>query len=151
MTAALELPPPDVALAAARAAPAALADARLWPLSDAELTAVVAEAGAVVAQAQAVLLRLVGEADARQALLADGAASSSAWLRHRLRVSRSTISNVERGLPRGYNVLFLWRVAEGLAVPLGSVIDTAMRDLSRERQAERLSRRPHLGLAPRRS
>jgi hypothetical protein len=39
---------------------------------------------------------VAGEADARRALLADGAASSSAWLRHRLRLSPSEASSYVR-------------------------------------------------------
>ncbi len=71
-------------------------DCPVWSLSDARLREEVVEAGAVVAQAQALLLRLVGEADAREALLHDGAPSAPAWVRHRLRISPSEAASYVR-------------------------------------------------------
>src|SRR5215203_5112092 len=65
------------------------AEAALWPLRDVELAELVVAAGRLAARAQGLLLRLVGEADARDALTADGATSSAAFLRHRLRLSPS--------------------------------------------------------------
>jgi hypothetical protein len=47
----------------------------------------------VAARAQGLLLRLVGEADARGALTAQGASSSAAFLRHRLRLSPAEASS----------------------------------------------------------
>ena len=55
----------------------------------------------MVARAQAVLLGLVAEADARGALLGDGAPSSQAWLRARLRISPSEAASYVRTRPRG--------------------------------------------------
>ena len=53
-------------------------------------------------------------------------------------VSKSTISNIERGHRPGYNVLFLWRLAGGLGVPLATVIEAAARDLARQASADHL-------------
>ena len=95
MTALLDLPPPPArsvlggAVAAAEAALAEAADAALWSVADAELAGLVVAAGRLVARAQGLLLRLVGEADAREVLTAGGATSSAAFLRHRLRLSPS--------------------------------------------------------------
>jgi hypothetical protein len=98
MTALLDLPPPPAAAArsvlggaveGAEAALAEAADAALWSVADAELAGLVVAAGRLVARAQGLLLRLVGEADAREALTAGGATSSAAFLRHRLRLSPS--------------------------------------------------------------
>jgi hypothetical protein len=72
-----------------RPALAQVAEAPLWSLGSEELTDLVEEAGAVVAAAQAVLMHVVREADARDALVAEGATSSAAWLRARLRLSPS--------------------------------------------------------------
>ncbi|MFL6128429.1 MAG: DUF222 domain-containing protein [Mycobacteriales bacterium] len=96
--------PVEAAMAAARAASAEAADGSLWSLADDQLAGLVAEAGAVVAAAQAVLLRLVEEADAREALVADGAASSEGWLRGRLRLSPAEAASyvrTARGLRSG--------------------------------------------------
>jgi hypothetical protein len=92
MTASLDLSPParsivGGAIEQAGEALAEAAAARLWSLGDAELAELVVAAGRVAARAQGLLLRLVGEADAREALTADGATSSAAFLRHRLRLS----------------------------------------------------------------
>ena len=67
-----------------------------WSLDDEQLVEQVVQAGAVVAQAQALLLRLIGEADAREALLRDGAPSAQAWVRHRLRLSPAEASSYVR-------------------------------------------------------
>jgi len=66
---------------------ARVAETPLWSLGSAELVELLSRAGAVVAAAQAVLMRAVGEADARDALVAEGATSSTAWLRARLRLA----------------------------------------------------------------
>ena len=96
MTALLDLaplPPPASrsvlggAVGRAEAVLAEAADAALWSLGDAELAGLVVAAGRLVARAQGVLLRVVGEADVREALTAQGATSSAAFLRHRLRLS----------------------------------------------------------------
>jgi hypothetical protein len=83
-------PPRSVLGGAVERADAVLAEAAeaaVWSLADAELAGLVVAAGRLVAQAQGVLLRLVGEADAREALTAQGATSTAAFLRHRLRLS----------------------------------------------------------------
>ena len=78
MTAALEDRPHPVegALGEVRSLLRQAVEAPVWSLDDARLVEQVVRAGAVVAQAQALLLRLVGEADAREALLRDGAPSA---------------------------------------------------------------------------
>src|SRR5918993_3097504 len=95
MTPVLDSPPAplgggSVLAAAVERAEAALgeaAQAPSWSLTDAELTELVGAAGRLAARAQGLLLRVVGEADAREALTADGATSSAAFLRGRLRMS----------------------------------------------------------------
>lgn len=82
-----QAPPVGEALAAVRALLGETVDSPLWMVGDSGLVDLLVDAGALVAQAQAVLLRLVGEADARGVLLEDGAPSAQAWLRHRLRLS----------------------------------------------------------------
>jgi hypothetical protein len=94
VTALLDLPPPPRsvlvgAVEGAEAALAEVADAALWSVADAELAGLVVTAGRLLARAQGVLLRLVAEADARDALTADGTTSTAAFLRHRLRLSPS--------------------------------------------------------------
>ena len=86
MTAALEdrTHPVEGALVELRSLLRQAVECPVWSLDDARLVEQVVEAGAVVAQAQALLLRLVGEADAGEALLQDGAPSAQAWVRHRL-------------------------------------------------------------------
>ena len=77
-------PVAPVAGAAVERAGSALEDvtaSALWSVSDAELADLVVEAGQLAARAQGLLLRLVGEADAREALTGPGAASSAAFLR----------------------------------------------------------------------
>ncbi len=77
-----------------RSALTTVAEAPLWSLGAAELIELVREAGAVVAAAQAVLMHAVREADARDALVAEGATSSAAWLRARLRLAPSEAAGV---------------------------------------------------------
>ena len=105
MTVTVERPPTvGGALAAVGSLLADVADRPLWSVDDGELVSLVVEAGAVVARAQAVLLGLIGEADARGALLGDGAPSSQVWLRGRLRVSPSEAASyvqTARGLRAG--------------------------------------------------
>lgn|SRR5829696_1133934 len=72
------------------------AEAALWPLRDVELAELVVAAGRLAARAQGLLLRLVGEADARDALTADGATGSAAFLRHRLRMSPAEAASCAR-------------------------------------------------------
>src|SRR5829696_7120888 len=72
-----------------RSALAQVAEAPLWSLGSAELLELLSEAGAVMAAAQAALMQAVREADARGALVAEGATSSAAWLRARLRLAPS--------------------------------------------------------------
>jgi hypothetical protein len=80
------------ALESARGSLGDAADAPMWTVGDEGLVGLVVAAGEVVARAQAVLLRLVGEADARDALVAQGASSSRSWLRHRLRLAPAEAS-----------------------------------------------------------
>src|SRR5215212_7884159 len=82
-----QAPPVGEALDAVRALLGGTMDCPLWTVGEAELVGLLTTAAAAVAQAQAVMLRLVGEADARGVLLEDGAPSPQAWLRHRLRIS----------------------------------------------------------------
>jgi Domain of unknown function (DUF222) len=101
MTASLTLPPPSrstvgAAVERAGAALGEAADSPLWSLDDADLADLVVEAGRLAARAQGLLLRLVGEADARDALTAGGAASSAAFLRHRVRLSPAEASSCAR-------------------------------------------------------
>lgn len=85
MTALLN-PPALSGLAPARELVGAAAQAPLWQLTDTQLAAEVADALALKAQADAVLLARLGEADARGLARAHGASSMTAWLRgwHRL-------------------------------------------------------------------
>ncbi|MFL6128336.1 MAG: DUF222 domain-containing protein [Mycobacteriales bacterium] len=148
MTAALELTPPTGAMASARAALTEIAEARLWRLSDPELTALVVAAGAMVAQAQAVLLRLVGEADAREALLADGAASSSAWLRHRLRLSPSEASSyvrTARGLRAGLDDTAIACASGQLGLAHAAVITRTVAELPADERLRRDAERTLVG------
>src|ERR671913_297662 len=95
MTPVLDSPPAplgggSVLAAAVERAEAALgeaAQAPSWSLTDAELTELVGAAGRLAARAQGLLLRVVGEADAREVWTAEGATSSAAFLRGRLRMS----------------------------------------------------------------
>jgi hypothetical protein len=100
MTALLELPPPRSVLGGAveqaEATLAAATDAALWSVADADLAGLVVAAGRLVARAQGLLLRLVGEADARDVLTADGATSSAVFLRHRLRLSPAEAASCAR-------------------------------------------------------
>ena len=80
------------ALSAVRSLLAGAVECPLWSVDDGDLTSLVVEAGGAVAQAQALLLGLVGAADARDVLLGDGAPSAQAWVRHRLRLSPSEAS-----------------------------------------------------------
>src|SRR5215213_6684047 len=68
--------PVRAAVGRAEAALGEAVDWALWSLGDAELADLVVEAGRVVARAQGLLLRLVGEADARDVLTADGESRS---------------------------------------------------------------------------
>ena len=81
------LSPPGLSgLAGAREAIRAAAETELWSLTDRQLAAEVADAIALKAQADAVLLARLGEADARGLARSRGASSLVAWLRgsHRL-------------------------------------------------------------------
>ena len=59
-------------------------DAAAWQMGDAELGAAVRAAGALVGGVHELLLRLVGEADARDLTGRAGAPTPAAWLRHEL-------------------------------------------------------------------
>lgn len=95
---ALGLPAPLVAVALSSAGDSLTeaAGASLWSVGDADLARLVVTAGEVVARAQGMLLRLVGEADARETLTAEGATSTAAFLRHRLRLSPAEASSVAK-------------------------------------------------------
>ena len=84
------------ALESARASLSVAAEAPMWTVGESRLAELVAEAAEAVARAQAVLLRLVGEADAREALVGQGAPSSAAWLRHRARLAPAEASTYVR-------------------------------------------------------
>lgn len=71
------------ALGTARAELAGLAEQPVWTLSDGPLADAVAAAVGLVAQAQAVLVRLVGEVDARGVATATGAPTTVSWLKQR--------------------------------------------------------------------
>ena len=72
------------------------AEAPLWSVGDAGLAELVVAAGRLAARAQGLLLRLVGEADARAALTAGGATSSAAFLRERLRMAPAEAASCVR-------------------------------------------------------
>src|SRR5829696_5904289 len=91
--AALDRPPP---LEGLRSALAQVARAPLWSLGSEELLDLVEEAAAVIAATQAVLMHAVREADAREAFVAEGATSSAAWLRARLRLAPSGAASYVR-------------------------------------------------------
>ena len=81
------LSPPGLSgLAHARDMLGAAARVELWSLTDRQLAVEVADAIALRAQADAVLLTRLGEADARGLARSRGASSTVAWLRgsHRL-------------------------------------------------------------------
>ena len=79
-------PPALSGLGRARDAMRAVAEVPLWSLTDTELAAEVSDALALRAQADAALLALLGEADARGLARTRGATSTCGWLRgsHRL-------------------------------------------------------------------
>jgi hypothetical protein len=66
-----------------------LMDAALWALSDQDVRAAVESSIRAVAQAQGLLVRLVGEYDARDLAKPDAAVSTITWLRHRHRMGPS--------------------------------------------------------------
>ncbi len=87
------LSPPGISgLADARQVVGAAAGVALWSLTDNQLAAEVADAVALRAQADAVLLARVGEAEARGLALTRGASSMTGWLRcsHRLAPSEAS-------------------------------------------------------------
>jgi hypothetical protein len=79
-------PPGLCGLAGARDAVGEAAQQQLWSLTDRELAVEVADALALRAQADAVLLARLGEAEARGLARARGATSMTAWLRGSHRV-----------------------------------------------------------------
>ena len=133
MTVTVERPPTvGDALAAVGSLLADAADRPLWSVDDGELASLVVEAGAVVGRAQAVLLGLVGEADARGALLGDGAPSSQVWLRGRLRVSPSEAASyvqTARGLRAGLDVTAAACAAGTIGVRHAAVITRTVGEL----------------------
>jgi hypothetical protein len=62
------------------------AGAEVWSLSDDDLAAAIVACEALAARQVAIALRLVREADARDLGRRLGASSTTAWLRHRLRL-----------------------------------------------------------------
>lgn len=85
-------PPATSGLADARDAVGAAAQVQLWSLTDKQLAAEVADAVALRAQVDAVLLARLGEADARGLAHSRGASSLTGWLRcsHRLGVGEAS-------------------------------------------------------------
>ncbi len=76
--------PARVALSALDDALAGLAEANLWSMSDAEVLGLRADLETSRARLDAQVLAATREVDARGAAVATGAASTAAWLRHRL-------------------------------------------------------------------
>jgi len=81
-------------LAGAREVVGAAADVELWSLTDRELAVEVADAVALRAQADAVLLARLGEADARGLARSRGSSSMVAWLRGSHRLSSGEASRL---------------------------------------------------------
>ena len=91
------LSPPIVSgLAAARDAVGEAAQQPLWSLTDRQLAVEVAEALALRARADAVLLARLGEADARGLARTRGASSMVAWLRGTHRLAAGEASRLVR-------------------------------------------------------
>ncbi|MGI8628226.1 MAG: DUF222 domain-containing protein [Geodermatophilaceae bacterium] len=91
------LSPPAVSgLAQARKAVRAAAGTQLWSLTDTQLTAEVGQAFALRAQADALLLAHLGEADARGLAMSRGATSLTAWLRGSHRLSACEASRLAK-------------------------------------------------------
>ena len=76
--------PARVALAAVEEGLGGLGEANLWTLSDAELLELRADLEATRARLDAQVLAATREVDGRGAAVATGAASTAAWLRHKL-------------------------------------------------------------------
>ncbi len=76
--------PARVALSVLDDGVAGLAEANLWSLSDAELLELRSDLETVRARLDAQVLAATREVDARGAAVATGAASTAAWLRHRV-------------------------------------------------------------------
>ena len=127
---------PEVArLAAAREAVAVCAQVQLWSLTDRQLAAEVGQALALKAQAEAVLLARLGEADARGLARTSGATSTVAWLRgsHRLGAGEAsrlvrTARALREQLPATAQAMSSGQVHLGQA----EVIVDALQDLSDE-------------------
>lgn len=120
-------------MAAARAAVSAAIGAPVWMLTDNELAAEVANALALKAQAEALLLDRLGEADARGLARSRGATSMQAWLRgsHRLGPGEAsrlvrTARTLREQLPATGHALAESRVNLGQV----EVIAEALKDLS---------------------
>jgi len=126
-------PPALSGLAHAREAVGSAAEAPLWSLTDRELAAEVTDAVALRAQADAVLLARLGEAEARGLARSRGATSMTAWLRgsHRLGAGEaSRLVRTARAL-RGQLPATAAAMTDG-QVHLGQaeVIVDSLRDLS---------------------
>lgn len=89
-------PPVLSGLAQARDAVVAAAQVELWSLTDRQLAVEVADAVALRAQADAVLLARLGEADARGLARSRGATSTVAWLRGSHQLSPGEASRLVR-------------------------------------------------------
>ena len=83
--------PPQHAVAAALgvagSALAGVSETPLWSIADAQLLTLVDDAHALVAQAEALALRVLAEVDSRQLPAQAGAPSTKAWLRRRRQLS----------------------------------------------------------------
>lgn len=76
-----------------------VSDASLWSMTDGQVASVTAAAGRLVARAQGLLVRLVGEVDARELGCRAGASTTAGWVRHELNVTvrqGRQIANVAR-------------------------------------------------------
>jgi len=130
------LSPPGLSgLADARHAVSVAAGQPLWTLTDRELAVQVADAVALRAQADALLLAHLGEADARGLARTRGATSTAAWLRgsHRLGPGEAsrlvrTARAVREQLPATGEALAAGRVNLGQV----EVIVDSLKDLSED-------------------
>ena len=124
--------PARVALSVLDAGVAGLAQANLWSLSDAELLALRVDLETVRARLDAQVLAATREVDARGAAVATGAASTAAWLRHRVLIHPGA-AKAEVGLAKDLD----GELAEtGAALAAGAIsrdqaaaVATAMRGL----------------------
>ena len=126
---------PHPVVESVRDASAALAkavDLPVWSLDDAAVVGGLDEAYALVAQANAVALRLLAEADRRNVAAATGAPSTRAWLRHRQPMSPGQAKRevalagaLEHGLAGTGQALAAGRISAEQAAAIAHVIGQA--------------------------